>query len=893
MFTIFQKLFGDPSARAVRQAQAALPRVRAAAAEFSALDADGRLAQSEALKQQMQQAEEAGKPLPLEQALGLAVAACDSLVGQRFEVAGEKRTWEMRPFDVQIMGAFLLARAGRIAQMGTGEGKTLVAGLAAFVTALLGRGVHVVTVNDFLARRDMEWNAPLFAALGVSVGVVTNADAKESRRAAYAADITYATNNELGFDFLRDNLVTRPEDRVMRAGGPFAAIVDEVDSILIDEARTPLIISSPSATPPAEYAEFAGIASQLQNGTDFVVDEKTKTAPLTDEGLARVCQMMGKDIFATADAEKVHLLENAIRARAAYARDREYVLRDGRVVLVDEFTGRLMTGRRLGRGLHQAIEAKEGTQIQRESRTVATITFQNYFRMYGRLAGMTGTAKTEEEEFLNIYSLEVNVIPPNMPSARRDEGDLVFVNERAKFGHIAKEAKKRHERGQPVLIGTTSIEKSEALAALLGKEGVPHEVLNAKQHEREAAIIARAGQRGAVTIATNMAGRGTDIRLGEGVAELGGLMVIGSERHESRRVDLQLRGRAGRQGDPGETRFFVSLEDSLLRLFGSEKLQNLMQRLKLPEDEAVEMRFVTRAIESAQKKVEGYHFDLRKHLVQYDDVLARQREVTYRRRDALLAGDQDAVDKLVARAASQQAQDMGTRFGAGLRRTEDLPTEEIAKALATLLGAAEADCQPPAEWPAGGQGQTPDQVLAGWVESQISQAIGQKHQDFPSADLFYRAAQVLALRIMDSEWQSHIDEMNALRERVALQAYAQKNPLHEYQSLGYEMFTAFLAKTDATLLRLLLRSQVAASSAVPAAANASAAPTAMPLSTNSADISSVLQSLGAGAEDQQQSPSSPPTRIRAAAPTADSAPKIERNAPCPCGSGKKFKRCCG
>ena len=564
-----------------------------------------------------------------------AGATLDDLLTEAFAVVREaaKRVLGMRHFDVQLMGGIVL-HEGRIAEMKTGEGKTLVATLPLYLNALEGKGAHLVTVNDYLAQYHAEWMGQIYRFLGMTVGVIVHGLSFEERRTAYRADITYGTNNEFGFDYLRDNMVMSPEHLVQRE--LHYAIVDEVDSILIDEARTPLIISGPSEQSPQLYYQFARLVTRLKPEEHYTVDEKAKTVAITEEGVAQVEKMLGIDnLYNDANFAKVHYLTAALKAKELFARDRDYVVSDGQVVIVDEFTGRLMPGRRYSDGLHQALEAKEGVKIERESQTLASITFQNFFRMYTKLAGMTGTAKTEEAEFRKIYGLEVVVIPTHKPMIRVDHDDAVYKTEAAKFNAVVEEIVAAHAKGQPVLVGTISIEKSERLSAMLKARGIPHEVLNAKNHAREAEIIKKAGQRGMVTIATNMAGRGTDIVLGEGVAELGGLYVIGTERHESRRIDNQLRGRAGRQGDPGASRFFVSLEDDLMRLFGSDRISGLMDRLGWEENQPIEHPQISKAIENAQKKVEAHNFDIREQVLKYDDVMNRQREIVYELRQRL------------------------------------------------------------------------------------------------------------------------------------------------------------------------------------------------------------------------------------------------------------------
>jgi len=621
--SILKKIFGDANERSIRTFNPLVERINALEEKFTALS-------TEELKQQT---------LKFRERLAKG-ETLDEILPEAFAVVREaaKRTLGERHFDVQIMGGIALHQ-GKIAEMRTGEGKTLVATLPVYLNALTGKGAHVVTVNDYLAARDAEWMGQIYQFLGLTVGVVTHDKPTSERQAAYAADITYGTNNEFGFDYLRDNMAPTREAQVQR--GLNFVIVDEVDSILVDEARTPLIISAPDEESTEHYKRFAAIAPSLTENVDFTKDEKTKTASLTEGGIEKVQKLLNiPDIYESGNVLLAHHIEQALRAQFLYKKDVDYVIKNGEVIIVDEFTGRLMQGRRYSEGLHQAIEAKEQVEVQRESKTLATITFQNYFRLYEKLSGMTGTAKTEEEEFWKIYGLEVVVIPTNQPLIRQDLNDLIYVSEKAKFEAVVREIKRRHETGQPILVGTIAIEKSELLSDMLKLKGVAHNVLNAKQHEREAEIVKDAGQKLAVTIATNMAGRGTDIKLGEGVRELGGLHILGTERHESRRIDNQLRGRAGRQGDPGSTQFFVCLEDDLMRLFGSERLKNMMATLKVPEDQPLEHKWITSSIESAQKRVEGHNFDIRKRVVEYDDVMNRHRATIYRQRQKLLeAGD--------------------------------------------------------------------------------------------------------------------------------------------------------------------------------------------------------------------------------------------------------------
>ncbi|MFH0830626.1 MAG: preprotein translocase subunit SecA, partial [Parcubacteria group bacterium] len=630
---LLTKVFGDPNIRVIKQLEPIVREVRAQAKKLESLTDDQLKAKTGELKERVQKQNESLDDV-LPEAFAVVCDGMRRLFGRSWLVREIETKWDMLPFDVQIIGGIVLHQ-GKIAEMRTGEGKTLVAVLPAYLNALAGKGVHIVTVNEYLAQRDAEWMGGVYKFLGLTVGVTLHGQTPEEKRAAFAADITFGTNNEFGFDYLRDNMVHDLAQAAQR--GQAYAIVDEVDSILIDEARTPLIISAPAAESTELYRQMSRIAEQLVENRDYNLDEKLKAVSLSEEGIARVEQLLGiKNLYEEGGIRLVTHVEAAVRAKAIFKRDRDYVVKDQQVIIVDEFTGRLMPGRRYAEGLHQAIEAKEGVEVQRESRTLATITFQNYFRLYAKLAGMTGTAATEAEEFAKIYRLDVVVIPTHRPMVRRDAGDQIYKTELGKFRATVRAIAERHSKGQPMLVGTVSVARSERLSEMLREEGIPHEVLNAKNHEHEAQIVAKAGQRGTVTISTNMAGRGTDIKLGPGVVELGGLHVIGTERHEARRVDNQLRGRAGRQGDPGSSQFYVSLEDDLMRIFGSDRMKSMMDRLGVSEDQAIENRIISRSIESAQKKVEGHNFDIRKHLVEYDDVLNRQREVIYSKRRELL-----------------------------------------------------------------------------------------------------------------------------------------------------------------------------------------------------------------------------------------------------------------
>lgn len=798
------KLLGDPNERELKKYRARVPAIH----DAHALPAIQSLTLAQLPEQtaMLQQRVQGGQTTDdvLADAFALVVKACELLQGATVQIGNQTLAWNMVPYDVQLIGGMVLHN-GQIAEMKTGEGKTLVSTLPIYLNALTGKGVHVVTVNDYLAKRDAAWMGMLFEALGLTVGVITHDVDPPSRKSAYACDITYGTNNEFGFDYLRDNMVSSIERQVQR--GLHFAIVDEVDSILIDEARTPLIISQPAGESNVKYQQYASLVSHLKENTHFNKDEKQKVATLSEEGIKKMEELLGvSNIYTERGFEEVHHIEQALRAYAMYERDTDYVVREGEVLIVDEFTGRLMPGRRYGHGLHQAIEAKEGVEVQRESKTLATITFQNYFRLYEKLAGMTGTAKTEEEEFESIYKLRTVVIPTNRPIDRTDKSDAIYQNTVGKFKAVAVIAKQKHASGQPILIGTTSIEKSEALSALLQREGVPHQILNAKNHTKEAEIVADAGQKGSVTIATNMAGRGTDIKLGEGVSALGGLAVIGTERHESRRIDNQLRGRSGRQGDPGETQFFVSMEDELMRLFGGDRIKSMMERLKVPEDEPLNYPIVSRSIEGAQKRVEGRNFDIRRHVVQYDDVMNKHRTIIYIRRQKILvrlAESQDtATDNPLHDDAisylKKEAQALATMHGAD-RDSENWNATEIMESLNVL------------------HPQLTQQLTEEFIRALVTtEALTQHLQDrlvgFYEAKCeefeprtVAQAERVVTLRSIDTHWMDHIDDMAHLREQVAFAGYAQRDPLIEYKDQGFQRFASLLTTIETSIIRTLLQ----------------------------------------------------------------------------------------
>jgi len=722
----------------------------------------------------------------------------DDILPDAFAVIREasRRVLGMRQFDVQLIGGIILHR-GNIAEMGTGEGKTLVATAPVYLNALEGKGAHVITVNDYLAKRDSEWMGQVYKFLGLSVGLIVHDLDFEQRKIAYNSDITYGTNNEFGFDYLRDNMVSSLDQMVQRP--LHYCLIDEVDSILIDEARTPLIISGPGQKSTDNYYVMSKLVPQLKLGEDYTIDEKQKTVAPTEAGVSKMEKMLKVDnLYDTDNLELNHLFVQALRAQAMMECDRDYVVKDGEVVIVDEFTGRLMYGRRYSDGLHQAIEAKEGLQVQRESQTLATITFQNYFRMYDKLAGMTGTAKTEEQEFIKIYGLEVFQVPTNRPVQRKDLPDVIFKTKRGKYRAVVREIERRHATGQPMLIGTTSIEQSEQLSHMLKEAGIVHNVLNAKYHELEAQIVAQAGQKGQVTIATNMAGRGTDIVLGEGVSELGGLAIIGTERHESRRIDNQLRGRAGRQGDPGSSQFFLSLEDDLLRIFGGDNIKKFMEKMGLEEDEEIRSSMVSSAIQKAQKRVEERNFDIRKYVLEYDDVMNQQRKVVYEQRRKILEG-QDMKDQILNMV------DMLINHGLETYANPKLYPEEWD--FDALIKYCEKYFLAPGE------------VKLDEIENMSREEIGRKLMDIAhetyeareksiGSSMMRELEKAVMLKVVDSKWMEHLDDMDMLKEGIGLRSYGQRNPIVEYKVEAFNIFSEMQQSMIETIILYLYHIQI-------------------------------------------------------------------------------------
>lgn len=778
--SVLTKIFGDPTAREIKKARLVVEKINALEDSFKKLSDPALAAKTDELKSQLKD----GKKL-------------DDILSEAFAVVREtsRRVLKMRHFDVQLIGGIVL-HEGKIAEMRTGEGKTLVATAPVYLNALSGKGVHVVTVNDYLARRDAGWMAQIYHFLGLSTGVIihdqaviydpeytdeSHSDARlrhfrpVTRQQAYSADITYGTNNEFGFDYLRDNMVQDAAQMVQRPLN--YAIVDEVDSILIDEARTPLIISQPHAKSTDRYYSFAKIARSLKEEKDYTVDEKQKAVSLTDDGIAAIEKALGvSNVYEAGMIEEVHHVEAALKAEAIFKRDRDYVVNpDGEIIIVDEFTGRLLPGRRYSEGLHQAIEAKEGVTIQQESQTLATITFQNLFRLYNKLAGMTGTAATEAEEFAKIYKLEVTTVPTHMPMVRQDLKDRIYKNEQAKFEAVVAEVAHRNQVGQPVLIGTVSIEKNELLGQMLSKAKVPHKILNAKNNESEADIIAAAGQRGAVTLATNIAGRGTDIVLGDGVDKLGGLHVLGTERHESRRIDNQLRGRAGRQGDPGSSQFFVSLEDDLMRIFGSERIAGLMNTLKLPDDVPIENSMITRSLETAQKKVEGHNFDIRKHLVEYDDVMNSHREIIYDRRRKVL-GNETLRAEILGMIKDE--------FEAIISGSTDQKTGEIS--LSKIAESANNIVPVPEGWASQLKSKLPGDITDNLMT--IAESVYKDREAQFGVEGVQMMERLVSLKVIDTGWLAHLEAMDHLRAGIGLRGYGQRDPLVEYKAEAFNMF---------------------------------------------------------------------------------------------------------
>lgn len=776
----------------------------------------------------------------------------DDMLIEAFAVVREaaKRVLGLYPYPVQLMGGISL-HEGNISEMKTGEGKTLTATMPVYLNALTGKGVHVVTVNEYLASRDATEMGQLYEFLGLTVGLNLNGLSKEEKQAAYAADITYSTNNELGFDYLRDNMVLYKEQKVQRP--LHYAVIDEVDSILIDEARTPLIISGSAQKSTQLYIQANAFVSRLKKDEDYTYDEKTKGVQLTEEGMTKAEKAFGIDnLFDISHVALNHHITQALKAHSSMHLDVDYVVQDGEIVIVDQFTGRLMKGRRYSDGLHQAIEAKEGLEIQNESMTLATITFQNYFRMYEKLAGMTGTAKTEEEEFRNIYNMNVVVIPTNRPIARDDRPDLIYATMDGKFRAVVEDIAERHKKGQPVLVGTVAIETSEIISKYLSKKGVPHNVLNAKNHGREAEIIADAGKKGSVTIATNMAGRGTDIKLGEGVKELGGLCVIGTERHESRRIDNQLRGRSGRQGDPGVTQFYLSMEDELMRRFGSDNMKSMMERLGMDDSQPIQSKMVSRAVESAQKRVEGNNFDARKQLLSYDDVLRQQREILYGQRNEVLESEnlREIVEKMILTSIERNV----AGYAPGHEDEENWNLQGIIDYVnGNLLNEGDLTINDI-------RGKDTEEIVE-TIFAKVKERYDEKEQML-SPEQMREFEKVIVLRAVDSKWMDHIDAMDQLRQGIHLRAYGQTDPLREYQGEGFAMFENMVASIEEDVAKYIMKAEI----------------------RNNLERQEVAKGQAVNPKEDGEKVKKKPVVKQM---------DIGRNDPCICGSGKKYKNCCG
>ncbi|QHS23276.1 preprotein translocase subunit SecA [Virgibacillus sp. MSP4-1] len=832
---LLKKVFGDGNTRQLKKLETTAEQIDALEPEIKKLSDDGLRKKTEEFKQRLEKGE-----------------TLDDILVEAYAVVreGARRVLNMRPFHVQLLGAIALHN-GDIAEMKTGEGKTLASTMPAYLNALSGKGVHIVTVNDYLADRDAKEMGELYQFLGLTVGLNANGMSKEEKKEAYAADITYGTNNEFGFDYLRDNMVLYKEQMVQRPLN--YAIIDEVDSILIDEARTPLIISGSASRSENMYLRADQFVRTLKNEEDYTYDEKTKNVQLTEEGNNKAERFFNIDnLYDLSNVSLTHHITQALKAHVIMQRDADYVVQEGEVVIVDQFTGRLMKGRRYSDGLHQAIEAKEGMQIQKESMTLATITFQNLFRMYQKIAGMTGTAKTEEEEFRNIYNMNVVVIPTNKPIARDDRPDYIYKTMEGKFRAVVNDIKERHEKGQPVLVGTVAVETSELISKMLKKARVPHNVLNAKNHFREAEIILEAGKQGAVTIATNMAGRGTDIKLGDGVVERGGLAVIGTERHESRRIDNQLRGRSGRQGDPGISQFYLSLEDELMRRFGSDNMKSMMERLGMDEDQPIESKMVSRAVESAQKRVEGNNFDARKTLLAYDDVLRQQREIIYQQRYEVLESDnlREIVEGMIQSTVERVV---------GSYTAEDVPEEWNLDGLVSYVNSNLLEENELSQNML--KGLEPEEITEHIIHM-IKQKYDEKEQEI-SSEQMREFEKVILLRTVDTKWMDHIDQMDQLRQGIHLRAYGQNDPLREYQMEGYSMFEQMVADIEEEVSRYIMKAQIRDN-------------------LQRQEVVKGTQAVSGGSEEKQKK-RRPYVKTQA----------VGRNDPCPCGSGKKYKHCHG
>jgi len=843
---VLTKVFGSKNDRTIKQLRQIVARINDLEPTVEPLSDEELAAKTVEFKERIAQGE-----------------SLDDLLPEAFAVVREaaRRVLGERHYDVQLIGGIVLHQ-GKIAEMKTGEGKTLMSTAPVYLNALSGKGVHVVTVNDYLASRDMEWMGQVYRFLGLTTGSIVHDMDDDARREAYAADVTYGTNNEFGFDYLRDNMKFDLADFCQR--GFNYAIVDEVDSILIDEARTPLIISGPADMSTDMYLKVDRIMKHFQEEVHYTKDEKTRQAMLTDEGVALAEELLGvENLYDPRNINYLHHVNQALKAHVLFQRDVDYIVRNGQVVIVDEFTGRTMEGRRYSDGLHQALEAKEGVKIEKENQTLASITFQNYFRMYDKLAGMTGTADTEAAEFKKIYDLDVVVIPTHREMIRQDYPDVIYKNEKAKYRNIVREIKELHAKGQPILVGTISIDVSEKISKMLKKEKIPHEVLNAKHHEREAEIIAEAGQKGRVTIATNMAGRGTDIKLGEGVRELGGLHILGTSRHESRRIDNQLRGRAGRQGDPGSSRFFLSLEDDLLRIFGSGRLSGIMDKLGMEEDEPIEHSMISKAIENAQRKVEGHHFDIRKHLLEYDDVMNKQREVIYSQRREVLKGEnikpiiddmiEDLVEGAVLSVVNPKIPSEDWDWNSFFEQVMELFNIELT-------------------WTRSDRVDLDEDTLRDKLMEEV-RAKYRRQEELNGEEQMRHLERMILLQMVDTLWKEHLLNMDHLKEGIGLRGYGQKNPLDEYKKEGFDLFMNMIETVKQQTVGTLLRVQLVQEDELERLEEERRR-------EREKELEMARQQSAANGDASPK-------------PVRRSQEKVGRNAPCPCGSGKKYKKCCG
>jgi len=858
MLGVVKKIFGSYSDKELKRIMPIVDKIESLEDDISKLSDEQLKEKTEEFKKRYQDGE-----------------TLDDLLPEAFAVVREagKRVLGMRHFRVQLIGGIILHQ-GRIAEMKTGEGKTLVSTLPAYLNALTGEGVHIVTVNDYLAKRDAEWMGQIHEFLGLTVGVILHDMEQDERQAAYACDITYATNNELGFDYLRDNMVVYEKNLVQR--NLTYAIIDEVDSVLIDEARTPLIISGSSGKSTMLYKVADSFAKTLTKGRilnedealnplnhveiqeegDYVIDEKGKTVSLTQEGVKKAERYFNVENLADPDnMEILHHINNALKANYNMFEDKDYVVKDGEIIIVDEFTGRMMTGRRYSDGLHQAIEAKEGVVVNKESKTLATITFQNFFNKYGKKCGMTGTALTEEGEFRHIYGMDVIVIPTNMPVVRKDHTDVVYRNEKAKYKAVIEEIKKSHEKGQPVLVGTITIDKSELISSMLKKEGIRHQVLNAKYHEKEAEIVALAGEKGAVTIATNMAGRGTDIKIDDEVKAVGGLKIIGTERHESRRIDNQLRGRAGRQGDPGESRFFISLEDDLMRLFGSDRVAKVIDALGIEEDEPIEHKMLTKAIENAQKKVEANNFAIRKRLLEYDQVMNEQREIIYSERRQVLLGA-DISENIKGMLKSVIERNVVTYVGDNAEFPENWDMIGLNEALMPMLNISKTEITEEDK-----ESLKPEELVERIYEKAVK--VYEEKEEEITSERMRELERVVLLKVIDQRWMDHIDDMDQMRQGISLRAYAQRDPITEYKFISYDMFEELSTNIQTETIRGLFNIRI--------------------VDPNMERKPVINVNVVTTNKDEES----------VKAPKKRKTPKVGRNDLCPCGSGKKYKQCCG